>query len=137
MQHPSVDTIKGVRLFADLDDASAAQLAQDFIVREFTPGTEIATAGVGGLNYFIVGEGEAVVSVAGREVARLGPGDSFGEVALVDKDARSATVAATSHVRAYALPIWSFRSFVESRPELLWKLCEMLADRLRAAEARQ
>jgi CRP-like cAMP-binding protein len=132
-----VETIKGVRLFADLDDASATQLAKDFIVREFTPGTEMATEGAGGLNYFIVGDGEAAVSIGGREVARLGPGDSFGEVALVDKDARSATVSATSHVRAYALPIWSFRSFVASRPDVLWKLCEILADRLRAAEARQ
>ena len=61
---------------------------------------------------------------------------SFGEIALVDKSARSATVTATSQLRAYALPVWSFRSFAESRPEVTWKLLELLAERLRAAESR-
>ena len=76
------------------------------------------------------------VSVGGEVVATLGPGASFGEVALVDKSARSATVTATSTVRAYGLPVWSFRSFAEARPVVLWKLLELLAERLRAAEHR-
>jgi len=67
---------------------------------------------------------------------RHGSGASFGEVALVDKSARSATVTATSPVRAYGLPVWSFRSFAEARPVVLWKLLELLAERLRAAEHR-
>jgi len=54
----------------------------------------------------------------------------------VDKSARSATVTATSQLRAYALPVWSFRSFAESRPSVTWKLLELLADRLRTAEHR-
>ena len=66
----------------------------------------------------------------------LGPGSSFGEVALVDKSARSATVTATTPMVAYALPVWSFRPFVEHRPELAWKLLETLAERLRVAESR-
>ena len=69
-------------------------------------------------------------------VGTLGPGASFGEVALVDKSARSATVTATTPMVAYALPVWSFRPFVEQRPELAWKLLEILAERLRAANAR-
>ena len=48
----------------------------------------------------------------------------------------SATVTATSPVRAYGLPVWSFRSFAEARPVVLWKLLELLAERLRAAEHR-
>ena len=76
------------------------------------------------------------VRPGGNVVATLGPGASFGEVALVDKSARSATVTATSPVRAYGLPVWSFRSFAEARPVVLWKLLELLAERLRAAEHR-
>ena len=72
----------------------------------------------------------------GDTVGTLGPGGSFGEVALVDKSASSATVTATTPMVAYALPIWSFRPFVEQRPELAWKLLEMLAERLRAAQSR-
>lgn len=136
MAQPSTDLIRGISIFADLDNAAVAQLASDFIEREFSAGDAIATEGEGGLNFFVVESGTADVSVGGNTVGTLGPGASFGEVALVDKSARSATVTATTTLRAYALPVWSFRSFAESRPEVTWKLLELLAERLRAAEHR-
>ena len=136
MAQPSADLIRGIPIFAELDDGSVSQLATDFIEREFVPGQEIATEGEGGLNFFVVESGTADVSVGGAQVGTLGPGASFGEIALVDKSARSATVTATSQLRAYALPVWSFRSFAESRPSVTWKLLELLADRLRTAEHR-
>jgi CRP/FNR family transcriptional regulator, cyclic AMP receptor protein len=136
MAQPSADLIRSIPIFADLDESSVKQLASDFIEREFDEGQAIATEGEGGLNFFVVESGSAEVSVAGQTVGSLGPGASFGEVALVDKSARSATVTATSRLRAYALPVWSFRSFAESRPSVTWKLLELLADRLRSAEHR-
>ena len=136
MAHPSAELIRGIAIFSDLDDVSVQQLASDFIEREFAAGAEIATEGEGGLNFFVVESGSADVTVGGNTVASLGPGASFGEIALVDKSARSATVTATSPLRAYALPVWSFRSFAESRPSVTWKLLELLAERLRAAEHR-
>ncbi|HEX5585550.1 cyclic nucleotide-binding domain-containing protein [Gaiella sp.] len=136
MAKPSADLIRGIPMFADLDDSSIKQLADDFMERQFGAGQPIATEGEGGLNFFVVESGSADVSVGGNVVGTLGPGASFGEVALVDKSARSATVTATSTVRAYGLPVWSFRSFAETRPTVLWKLLELLAERLRAAESR-
>ena len=136
MAQPSADLIRGIPIFSDLDDASVKQLAGDFIEREFSAGQPIATEGEGGLNFFVVESGSADVTVGGNSVATLGPGASFGEIALVDKSARSATVTATSDLRAYALPVWSFRSFAESRPTVTWKLLELLAERLRSAEHR-
>jgi len=136
MAQPSADLIRGIPIFSDLDDASVKQLSGDFIEREFSAGQPIATEGEGGLNFFVVESGSADVTVGGNSVATLGPGASFGEIALVDKSARSATVTATSDLRAYALPVWSFRSFAESRPTVTWKLLELLAERLRAAEHR-
>jgi CRP-like cAMP-binding protein len=136
MAYPSADRIRGVPLFSDLDDKTVANLALEFVERHFDVGAEIATEGVDGLNFFIVESGEAAVTVHGEAVGTLGPGSSFGEVALVDKSARSATVTATSPMVAYALPVWSFRPFVENRPELAWKLLEILAERLRAAQSR-
>ena len=136
MARPSPDLIRGIPMFSELDDASVKQLADDFMEREFDAGQPIATEGEGGLNFFVVESGTADVSVGGAVVGTLGPGASFGEVALVDKSARSATVTATSRLRAYGLPVWSFRSFAEARPVVLWKLLELLAERLRAAESR-
>ena len=136
MAGPSVEILRSVALFSELDDATLAQLSNDFVERDFATGAEIATEGVGGLNFFIVERGDATVTVGGKQVGSLGPGASFGEIALVDKSARSATITASTDVRAWALPVWSFRSFVETRPDVAWKLLEILADRLRAAEAR-
>ena len=136
MSQPSAELIRGVPLFSDLDDKTVERLAPEFIERHFDAGAAIATEGVDGLNFFVVATGEADVSVRGEVIAHLGPGASFGEVALVDKSARSATVTATTPIVAYALPIWSFRPFVEQRPELAWKLLELLAERLRQAQLR-
>ena len=136
MPDPSADLIRSVPLFSELDDKTVEGLAGEFIERHFEVGAAIATEGVDGLNFFIVASGEAAVTVHGNTVGALGPGDAFGEVALVDRSARSATVTATTPMVAYALPIWSFRPFVEQRPELAWKLLEMLAERLRAAQSR-
>jgi len=133
---PDIEILRGVSLFRELDDSTLRQLASDFVARDFREGAEVATEGVGGLNFFIVESGEASVSVGGSNVGSLGPGASFGEVALVDKSARSATITATTPVKAWALPVWSFRSFVETRPAVSWKLLEILAARLRTAEAR-
>lgn len=136
MSQPSVDLIRGVPLFSDLDDKTVGRLANEFVERHFDEGAAIATEGVDGLNFFIVSSGEASVTVQGKQVATLGPSSSFGEVALVDKSARSATVTATTPMVAYALPVWSFRPFIEERPDLAWKLLQTLAEMLRAAQSR-
>jgi CRP-like cAMP-binding protein len=136
MAQPSLELIRGISLFSDLSDKDAQQLAADFVERRFKAGQDIATAGEGGLNFFVVEAGEAAVLVGGTKVRTLVPGDSFGEVALVDKTPRSATVTAETDMRIWGLPVWSFRPFVETRPLVLWKLCEILSDRLREAEAR-
>ncbi len=136
MAHPSTALLVGIPLFSDVDYETLEKLSSDFIQRDFPAGTEIAKEGQTGLNFFVVESGEATVSVAGKEVGRLGPGDSFGEVALVDKSARTATITATTDMLTFALPVWSFRSFVEVRPDVAWRLLEILAERLRSSQAR-
>ena len=96
MARPSADLIRGIPMFSELDDSSVSQLADDFMEREFAEGQSLATEGEGGLNFFVVESGSVDVSIGGEVVATLGPGASFGEVALVDKSARSATVTSRS-----------------------------------------
>ena len=105
-----------------------------FKVRRFPAGETIAKEGAGGAAFFVIDSGEAVVTVHGREVATLGRGDHFGEVALIDDGARSATVTATSDVVCFGLTYWEFRPLVQHNPKLAWNLLQEFAKRLRSAQ---
>jgi len=136
MAKPTPDLLRNVRLFSVLDEKDLESLADEFNERRFAAGDKIALEGEGGLMFFVVESGEATVEVQGEEVATIGPGSAFGEIALIDRRPRTATVTATSDLKTYGLPVFVFRPFVESRPQVAWKLLESLADRLAAAEAR-
>jgi len=136
MPAPSRELIRGVPLFAGTDEMFLDRLAEEFNPRTYGPGELIAEEGQRGRTFFVIESGEAAVLVHGNEVRKLGPGDSFGEMALVDKTARSATVRADTEIRGYQLPVFSFRPIVESHPEVAWALLEALAQRVRDAESR-
>ncbi|MGH3066021.1 MAG: Crp/Fnr family transcriptional regulator [Gaiellaceae bacterium] len=136
MSKPTPDLLRNVRLFSDLDEKDLESLAEEFNERRFAAGDKIALEGEGGLMFFVVESGEASVEVQGEEVATLGPGAAFGEIALIDRRTRTATVTALSDLKTYGLPVFVFRPFVETRPEVAWRLLESMADRLAAAESR-
>ena len=136
MAKPSLELIRGVPLFAEADDRFLEHLASEFIQRTYAAGETLAEEGEAGRTLIVIESGNVTVTVHGQEVARLGPGDAFGEMALIDRSARSATVKADTEVRGYQLPVWSFRPLIESHPEVVWPLLEALAQRVRAAESR-
>jgi CRP/FNR family cyclic AMP-dependent transcriptional regulator len=133
---PSIELIRGVPLFKEADEQFLDRLAGEFIERTYTPGEDITEEGEAGRTFVVIESGEATVKVHDQQVGKLGPGDSFGEMALIDKSARSATITADTEVHGYQLPVWSFRPLVESHPEMAWALLEALAERVRTAEAR-
>ena len=136
MANPSTELLRKVSLFSDLDEKDLESLAGEFNERRFPAGQKVALEGEGGLVFFVVESGEAAVEVHGEEVGRLGPGASFGEIALIDRRPRTATVSAITDLHTYTLPVFVFRPFVEARPQVAWKLLEAMADRLAAAESR-
>ena len=136
MAKPTPALLRNVRLFSDLDERDLESLADEFNERRFSPGDKIALEGEGGLMFFVVEDGELTVEQQGEPVAKLGPGSSFGEIALIDRRPRTATVMAESEVKAYGLPVFVFRPFVEARPQVAWKMLEAMADRLALAESR-
>jgi CRP-like cAMP-binding protein len=136
MAKPTAALLRNVPLFADLDERDLESLADEFNERRFSAGDKVALEGEGGLMFFVVDSGELNVEVHGEPVATIGPGASFGEIALIDRRPRTATVTAKSDVTAYGLPVFVFRPFVESRPQVAWKLLEAMADRLAVAESR-
>jgi CRP-like cAMP-binding protein len=129
-----VELLKKIPLFSGLEGRELQTLAQSFKERTFEAGHNVATEGTGGVGFFIIGEGEAAVTVHGEERATLGPGQYFGEVALIDEGARSATIVAKTDLTCYGLTAWEFRPLVESNGEIAWKLLQTLARRLRDAE---
>jgi CRP/FNR family transcriptional regulator, cyclic AMP receptor protein len=132
---PSVELLQRVPLFADLEPRELERLSGSFKERTFDAGNTVATEGKGGAGFFVIESGEAVVSVHGEERGRLGPGDYFGDIALIDQGARSATIVAESDLHCYGLTFWDFRPLVEGDPRIAWPLLQAMAKRLRAAEA--
>ena len=104
--------------------------------RQFNEGDTIASEGSTGIGFFIIDDGEAAVSVHGAEVGTLKHGDTFGEVALIDDGARTATITAKTPLKCYGITSWEFRPLVESNAKLAWKMLETMAKRLRDAEQR-
>ncbi len=131
------DLLRRVPLFAELSDRDLSNLAQSFKESRFAAGDTIAAEGKGGVGFFVIGEGEVVYSVNGQETGRGGPGDCFGEIALIDDGPRSATVTAETDVIAYGLTSWDFRPLVEQNASIAWVLLQAMAKRLRAAQQRE
>jgi CRP-like cAMP-binding protein len=128
-----VELVKRVALFADLSGRELEQIALAFKQRSFPQGHTIMKEGLGGAAFFMIESGEATVSVGGQERARLQPGDYFGEIALIDEGARTATVTAATDLTCYGLTLWEFRPLVRKNGEIGWKLLQTLAARFRDA----
>jgi CRP-like cAMP-binding protein len=132
----SEDLIRQVPLFADLDKRELQGLASTMKERNFDPGDTVATEGSTGIGFFIIDEGEATVSVHGEDVNTLKHGDYFGEVALIDDGARTATITAKTPLKCFGITSWEFRPLVEQNASLAWKMLQTMAKRLRDAEQR-
>ena len=136
MAKPTPALLRNVRLFSELEDKDLESLAEEFNERRFAPGDKVALEGEGGLMFFVIESGELSVEVHGEPVSTMGPGSAFGEIALIDRRPRTATVTAVTEVTTFGLPVFVFRPFVESRPGVAWKMLEAMADRLALAESR-
>jgi CRP-like cAMP-binding protein len=125
------DGLKQVPLFSDLSQRQLRRLGHHFKERTYRPGTAIVREGqMSGVDFFVIVEGEASVTVEGTEVARLRPGDYFGELALIGERERLSTVTAATPMRCLVMASWHFRKFVNSNPDVSWKLLQHLVDLL-------
>ena len=130
-----VAALRRVQFFADMDRRQAEQIARLLKLRRFAKGETVIMEGSGGAAFFLIDSGEATVSRKGVGLATLGPGDYFGEIALIDGGPRSATVTAATDLVCYGLTFWEFRPLIERNGAIGWKLLQALAKRLRAADA--
>jgi CRP/FNR family transcriptional regulator len=127
----SADTLKKVPLFASLDNKELEKISSTMRERRFKAGDTVTQEGAGGVGFFIVQEGEAEVDVGGETTGVVGPGDYFGEIALINESPRTATLTARTDMVCYGMTPWEFRPLVESNSEIAWKLLTAMADKMR------
>ena len=129
--------IERVPLFANMSPRDIEGIAALFKERRFAAGETITKQGAGGAAFFLIESGEAIVSVGGQRRTTLTKGDYFGEIALIDEGARSATITASTELVCYGLTYWEFRPLVQQNATIAWNLLQTLVKRLRNAEADQ
>ena len=130
------NSLREVPLFARLSKRDLSRLARATHEHSYKAGRVLTREGTTGSGFFVILEGTAKVEVPHKRTKRLGPGAYFGEMALIDKAARSATVVATTACRCLVFTSWAFRPFLRSQPDAAWAMLEMMVHRVREAEAR-
>ena len=121
------ELLDGVAMFAGLTRQEREAILSSMKPRTLPAGETIAVEGETGVGFFVIETGTARVTIAGEERRTLGPGDHFGEIALISRLPRSATVTAESDVRCWGLTSWEFRPIVQDNASVAWNLLELLA----------
>ena len=133
MADGAADLLKRVPIFSDLDRRELERIAGSMKPRTFRAGAKVTTEGESGAGFFVIEDGEAKVTIGGDERRRLGPGDYFGEVALLNESARTATITAETDLRCYGMTSWEFRPLVESHSSIAWKLLQAMSKTYQSA----
>ena len=131
MSEASADTLKKVPLFAGLDNRELKQIASSMRERRFKAGDTLTQEGSGGVGFFVVEEGEADVMVGDEARGTVGPGDYFGEIALINESPRTATLTARTDMVCYGMTPWDFKPLVEGNSTIAWKLLTAMAEKMR------
>ena len=130
-----IDLLKRVPLFAGCSKKeleALAVIADEIDLRE---GATLTREGQPGREFFVLVEGAVDVTQGGESISRLGAGDWFGEIALLTKASRTATVSAASPVRVLVVTDRAFRQVIETTPSIAVKMLERVGERLAHDEA--
>lgn len=124
-----VDRLSALPLFAALSTDELAALSCSLTHRECGAGTRLTVEGASGYTFFVIENGEVQVEQGGRVINTLGPGDFFGEMAIVSGDRRSATVTAKSKVDLLVLFGTEFRVLERDLPAVAAKITQKVVER--------
>lgn len=131
-KNDAVRLLSEVPLFSELSKRELASIARAAKEVNHREGAVLAREGDSGLGFFLIKDGTAKVTVGGRPRGKLGPGDFFGEISLLDQGPRSATVTAETPISMIGLTQWVFKRLVEQNPSIAMKMLKVMASRLRA-----
>ncbi len=127
MAEAPVELLRGVALFADLNNRELRAIAGAMTQRRVDAGQSLAVEGTQGIGFFVIESGTAKITVEGEERRTVGPGDYFGEIALIVDTPRTATVTAETPLVAWAIASWAFRPIVQGNAKVAWRLLDSLA----------
>ncbi|HEV2967101.1 MAG TPA: cyclic nucleotide-binding domain-containing protein [Candidatus Dormibacteraeota bacterium] len=127
--------IREAKLFQGLPDSELRSLEKQMKIVKHPAGHEIVVKGENGVGFMVILEGAVTVSTVQGKDRKLGPGDSFGEMALLDHEGRSANIKADTDVSLATIPEWSFKPFLKEHPEVSYRLLQVLSQRVRQAES--
>jgi CRP/FNR family cyclic AMP-dependent transcriptional regulator len=128
-----VQLLGNVKLFQNVEQKELQRIAGSFKERTFQAGDVIAAEGSSGIGFFVIETGTAKATHGELVIADLGPGASFGEVALIDEGPRSATVTAETELKCWGLSAWEFRPLAETNATVAWNLARIVAGYVRLA----
>jgi CRP/FNR family transcriptional regulator, cyclic AMP receptor protein len=129
MAKPWIERLHEIDLFSQCTDKELEQIDALMTEVRLPAGRVLMREGEIGLEAFVVESGEAVVTRAGAELARRGPGTIVGEMALIDGSPRSATVTTATPVTAYVLNLGEFASLLADAPDVAAKITRELEAR--------
>ena len=129
-KNEKVELLKRTPLFAECTKAELIEVAIIADEREASTGDRLTEEGQDGREFFVLVEGAVAVTSDGRKLADLGPGDWFGEIAILTYKQRTATVTVTSPVRLLVISDRAFRRVVETTPRIALKVLRNVAERL-------
>ena len=127
--------IKEAKLFQGLPESEMRSVEKQLKIVQHPAGHEIVVRGEGGVGFMVITDGTVSVKTIQGHTRKLGPGDSFGEMALLDHEGRSATITADTQVTMATIPEWNFKPFLKEHPEVAYRLLQTLSRRIRQAEA--
>ena len=127
--------LKSIKLFQGLPESEARSIEKEMKVVKHPAGHEIVVRGEGGVGFMVISDGTVSVKTIQGKTRALGPGDSFGEMALLDHEGRSATITADTDVTLWTIPEWSFKPFLKEHPEIAYRLLQLLSKRVRQTES--
>lgn len=126
--------MKQSKLLQGLPESEVRSVEKQVKLVKHPAGHEIIVRGDGGVGFMIITEGDVTVETVQGKSRKLGPGDSFGEMALLDHEGRSATITADTDVTLATIPEWNFKPFLKEHPEVAYRLLQTLSRRVRQAE---
>jgi CRP-like cAMP-binding protein len=131
---PPVELLANVDLFADLTPAELGKVLALAKPLEFSEDEEVTEEGTPGGRFHVIESGSAKVVRGGRTVARLKPGDYFGELSLIDGCPRSASVIACEPMKTWSIAEWNFRPLLKAEGSIAYKLLVKVIERFRAVQ---